>query len=160
MKPRVYIETSIPSFFYDERKSHEAISRRNWTRSWWNNSTEFEKLSSIAVIGELSFIPNLNKREHCLSLIHKIPLLFLEPEIEHIVSSYINNRIMPEDTGGDALHLALASFYKCDYLLTWNCKHLANANKFDQIRWLNNILGLYVPKIVTPLELMGNIYDT
>jgi hypothetical protein len=62
---------------------------------------------------------------------------------------------MPNNAGGDALHLAIASFDKCDILLTWNCKHLANANKFSHIRYLNNLLGLYVPAIVTPLELLG-----
>ncbi len=61
---------------------------------------------------------------------------------------------MPADPTGDALHLALASVHKADYLLTWNCKHLANANKFDHIRRVNALLGLHVPALVTPLELM------
>jgi hypothetical protein len=51
----------------------------------------------------------------------------------------------------------LASFDKCDILLTWNCKHLANANKFGHIRYTNSMLGLYVPAIVTPLELLGEL---
>ena len=62
---------------------------------------------------------------------------------------------MPADPAGDALHLALASFYKCDFLVTWNCLHLANANKFGHIRRVNTILGLIVPNLVTPLELLG-----
>jgi hypothetical protein len=63
---------------------------------------------------------------------------------------------------GDALHLthlALASYHKCDFLLTWNCRHLANANKFGYIRRVNTLLGLYVPLLVTPLELLGGIDD-
>ena len=62
---------------------------------------------------------------------------------------------MPADPVGDALHLALASVHKADYLVTWNCRHLANANKFDHIRRVNALLGLAVPALVTPLELMG-----
>ena len=62
---------------------------------------------------------------------------------------------MLADPRGDALHLALASFYKCDFLLTWNCTHLANANKFGHIRRINVMLGLNVPLLVTPLELLG-----
>ena len=54
-----------------------------------------------------------------------------------------------------ALHLALASYQKCDFLLTWNCKHLANANKFGHIRRVNVMIGLFVPLLVTPLELLG-----
>jgi hypothetical protein len=62
---------------------------------------------------------------------------------------------MPKYPLGDALHLAIASYYKCDFLLTWNCRHLANANKFGHIRQVNVMLGLYVPLLVTSLELMG-----
>ena len=62
---------------------------------------------------------------------------------------------MPDDPVGDALHLAIASYHKCDFLLTWNCRHLANANKFGHIRRVNTLLGLYVPLLVTPLELLG-----
>ncbi len=66
---------------------------------------------------------------------------------------------MPDDPVGDALHLAMASYYKCDFLLTWNCRHLANANKFDHIRRINTLLGLFVPALVTPLELLGENDD-
>jgi len=48
------------------------------------------------------------------------------------------------------------SYYGCDFLVTWNCNHLANANKFDNIARVNGILKLSVPKLVTPLELLGN----
>ena len=62
--------------------------------------------------------------------------------------------------GGDALHLALASYHKCDFLVTWNCRHLANANKFGHIRRVNTMLGLFVPALVTPLELFGGSDET
>jgi hypothetical protein len=61
---------------------------------------------------------------------------------------------MPREHGGDALHLAYASHYKIDFLMTWNCHHLANANKKEHIRIINGRLGLYVPEITTPLELI------
>jgi hypothetical protein len=64
-------------------------------------------------------------------------------------------RLMPADPAGDALHLALASFHKCEFLVTWNCLHLANANKFGHLRRVNGLLGLYVPVLATPLELLG-----
>ena len=76
-------------------------------------------------------------------------------EMAEIVDVYIQHKVMPRDPLGDALHLAMASFHKCDYLLTWNCRHLANANKFSHIRRVNALLGLPVPLLVTPLELMG-----
>ena len=64
---------------------------------------------------------------------------------------------MPANPTGDALHLALASYHKCEFLVTWNCVHLANANKFGHIRRINTMLGLFTPTIATPMELLGGI---
>ncbi len=60
---------------------------------------------------------------------------------------------MLNDAEGDAIHLAYASYYKIDFLITWNCKHLANANKKPHIKKINNNLGIFTPEIITPLEL-------
>ena len=90
-----------------------------------------------------------------LALVRELPLLAVELPIAEIVQGYIRHKLMPADPGGDALHLALASYHKCDFLVTWNCQHLANANKFGHIRRVNAMLGLFVPALVTPLELLG-----
>ena len=76
-----------------------------------------------------------------------------------IVTAYLAKKIMPKDPGGDALHLAVASFHRCDFLVTWNCQHLANANKFGHIRRVNDILGIGNPSLVTPLELLGESFS-
>ena len=60
---------------------------------------------------------------------------------------------MPKAPVRDALHLAIASFYRMDYLLTWNCRHLANANKFRRIEAVNAEMGLSIPLLVTPHQL-------
>jgi len=87
-------------------------------------------------------------------MLEAVPLVAVEPAIEEIIETYIAHKVMPRDPAGDALHLALASYHKCDFLLTWNCKHLANANKFDHIRRVNGIMGLFTPVLATPLELL------
>ena len=79
----------------------------------------------------------------------------MEPAIVEIVEVYIEHQLMPQDPLGDALHLALASYHRCDFLLTWNCNHLANANKFNHIKRTNALLGIFVPMLVTPLEMLG-----
>ena len=68
---------------------------------------------------------------------------------------YIDNYVMPKSLIGDAIHLAYASFYDIQYLLTWNCNHLANANKRKHIIAINNRIGLSTPEIITPLELFN-----
>jgi hypothetical protein len=82
-----------------------------------------------------------------------ISCLGIPDKVADIIDVYLANHLMPHGRVGDALHLALASYHKCDFLLTWNCRHIANANKFEHIRILNSRLGLFVPALVTPIEL-------
>ena len=155
MKPSVYIETSIPSFYYEVRTEPDNVARREWTRLWWNEHlADYDAYTSEAVIEELEEGSFPGKAD-ALKLIESLPLLDINEPIADIVANYISHHVMPNDPAGDALHLAVASFHKCDFLVTWNCCHLANANKFGHIRRINTLLGLYVPALVTPLELLG-----
>jgi hypothetical protein len=153
--PRVYVETTIPSFYHDVRTAPAIRLRRAWTRAWWRNAQgRYELVTSEAVLDELAGgAPDQSAAR--LALTQGLVLLPLDPAITEIVQAYIQHRLMPRDTAGDAVHLALASYYKCDFLVTWNCRHLANANKFRHIRRVNALLGLYVPAVVTPLEMLG-----
>lgn len=156
MRARVYIETSIPSFNHEIRREPEMVARRHWTREWWDNHRlRYNAVTSLPVIGELE-AGGHPKRSECLSLIESLPVLVMPDPITEIVDTYIAHHVMPNDPKGDALHLALASYHHCQFLLTWNCTHLANANKHEHIRHVNALLGLHVPMLTTPLEL---IYD-
>ena len=159
MTAKVYIETSIPSFYYEIRTEPDMVARKEWTRQWWNDASEnYLLVTSVAVLDELSR-GNFPAKEDAIELISSLPLIPVESVVAEIVQIYIQQQVMPSDPVGDALHLALASYHKCDFLLTWNCRHLANANKFGHIRRVNAMLGLYVPMLVTPLELMGEQND-
>ncbi len=156
MKSTVYIETTIPSFYYEVRTEADMVARREWTRFWWTNiSNNHQLVTSIAVIDELER-GNFPNKQQAIKLIENITCVSINSEIVEIVQTYIQNQVMPSDPVGDALHLAISSYHKCDFLLTWNCRHLANANKFNHIRRINAMLGLYVPLLVTPLELLGD----
>ena len=154
-KAQVYVETTIPSFYHTTRSGAEALARRSWTRRWWPVGQErYTLVTSDAVLLELrrGAYPS---REAALTLAQELPLLDITPAVAEIVEAYIRHRLMPADPSLDALHLAVASYHKCEFLVTWNCQHLANANKYGHIRRVNNLLGLYVPVLVTPLELLG-----
>jgi len=155
MLPRVYVETTIPSFYYETRTAAAIVARRDWTRQRWSDApSRYELVTSLAVIGELRN-GSPDRRSDWLSLIKELLILPIDPAIEDIVDTYQAHKLMPKDPAGDALHLALASYHKCDFLITWNCQHLANANKFGHIRRVNTRLGLFVPALVTPLEMLG-----
>ena len=155
MKKIVYIETTIPSCYYEARTEPEMIARKNWTKEWWDNQRHhYQLVTSLAVIEELER-GDYPHKEEAAKLMDDVPILNIPMEIGDIVDTYIIRHLMPSDAKGDALHLAIASFHGCDFLLTWNCKHLANANKFAHIRLVNTLLGLFVPALTTPVELLS-----
>lgn len=151
MKKSVYIDTTIPSYYFDERESLKYPCEI--TRKWWEEESQsFDIFLSTETIAELNR-GNYPKKEAILEFVSHIEQLEPSSEINQIVDYYIENTLMPKDERGDAVHLAYASFYKIDFLLTWNCNHLANANKKQHIRIINARLDLFIPEIITPLEL-------
>ena len=150
-----YIETTIPSFYHEVRSEPSMVARRDWTRRWFDVAVTSDRIvSSVVVLDELRR-GDFPGRDECLAMLDTIEMLELDDPVFEIVEAYLANKLMPSDPFGDALHLALASYHRCDFLVTWNCLHLANANKFGQIRRINGILGLYTPELVTPMELLG-----
>jgi hypothetical protein len=150
----VYIKTTIPSYYYETRQTPEAIAWREATRRWWDgHRSAYELVTSRYVLGELALAP-IPKRDQGTRLISSALVLPEPEELELVANYYIEHRAMPEEAAGDAYHLALASLHRLDFLLTWNCRHLANANKIRHLTVLNGRLGLPMPIVTTPLTLM------
>ena len=157
MKKKVYLDTTIPSYFFDSRPEIEFLIKI--TKRWWNEeSNKYIVVTSEGTINELSKGSYPNK-EKILDFSLKLKILPFTEEIIEISQIYVDNSLMPNNLEGDAMHLAYASYYKTDFLLTWNCNHLANANKRNHIRFLNTRLGLFIPEIITPLELFEEDKD-
>ena len=124
MTKTVYVETSIPSFYHEVRTEAEMVARREWTREWWKVARErYELVTSPAVVDELER-GDYPSHDECLELIEPLSLLAIEPPVIDIVETYIARHVMPTDPAGDALHLALASFHRCDFLVTWTASIL------------------------------------
>ncbi len=157
---RIYIETTVFSFYYNARPQPEMVARQNWTRRWLDSALQSsnELVVSLAVESELNAGEFPNKAD-MLELVSRFPLLDVNNAVIEVVEAYIANHVMPNDPGGDAFHLAVASFHRCDFLVTWNCQHIANGNKFGHIRRINGILGIGNPALVTPLELLNEDTD-
>ncbi len=155
MRKRVYVETTIPSFYFETRTEPEMVARRNWTREWWDrHAHRYGIVTSEPVLEELAAGDYPYKKD-VLKFVDDWVLVPVDQDVVEIARVYIAQKAMPKDPTGDALHLALATYHKCDFLLTWNCNHLANANKFGHIARVNTLLGFATPKMVTPLELLG-----
>ena len=157
MNQLIYVETSIPSFYFETRPGAQIQARREWTREWWETFVITDTLvTSPTVLAELSRTPE-PKRSDCLGLMGSLPVLEMTEEADELVRLYIEHKIMPDDTEGDAMHLALATLHECDILVSWNCRHIANANKTDHIRLINGRLGRETPRLITPLELLEQL---
>ncbi len=148
MKPTVYIETTIPSYYCDERSELAGDIAR--TREWWDQERgAYECFVSPVVFDELS-AGGYPTREACIALVEGLASLGVEEDVLEIASAYQARGLMPRQPAADAIHLALASYYRIEYLLTWNCRHLANVNKARHLQALNLQLGLGSPQLVTP----------
>nr|VFK68189.1 MAG: Predicted nucleic acid-binding protein, contains PIN domain [Candidatus Kentron sp. UNK]VFK73006.1 MAG: Predicted nucleic acid-binding protein, contains PIN domain [Candidatus Kentron sp. UNK] len=157
MKKTVYLDTTIPSYLFDERESIRA-----WvdiTKRWWAEERHrFDVWMSEETFSELDD-GDYPKKQEVLAFTSAVPILSLEPAVLDIAETYRQNYLMPQKLAGDALHLAYASYYNMDFLLTWNCNHLANANKKRHIRIINTRMNLSTPEITTPFQLFTE-YET
>src|SRR3954452_11190666 len=101
-RPRVYVETTIPSFYHDARTTPDIVVRRAWTRRWWEGAADqYDLVTSPAVLDELAAgLPERSAPR--LAMMQHLPLLPVEPAILEIVSTYARHKLMPTDPGGDA----------------------------------------------------------
>lgn len=151
MKPTVYIETTIPSYYCDWREELRQDILR--TREWWDEERQdYELYISPAVIEELS-AGSYPSRDACLDLVRGLPVFEISREVLEVAQVYRADGFMPRHPVADAIHLAVASWYRVDYLLTWNCRHIANANKARHLEAINLRLHIGLPRLVTPHQL-------
>ena len=118
MTPRVYIETTVPSYYHETRRSPMVIAWRLATREWWErHRAGYGLYTSKYVLVELSLAPG-DKARRGTALLRDVALLENPPGFREVVAFYIEQHLMPANAEGDAAHLALASMHNMDYLLT------------------------------------------
>lgn len=151
MRKSVYLDSTIASHYFDERPELRFVV--DVTKSWWDNQrVNYDLFTSEYSLFELQQGQYPNKSA-VLDLVGAVKVFPTDDEIASIAEVYMKEYVMPKGAAGDAFHLACASLHKVDYLLTWNCQHLANANKGQHIHVTNAKLGIFTPAIVTPLQL-------
>lgn len=155
MKPRVYIETSIPSYL-TARRNRDLIATANQelTQEWWETrKDDFYLVISEFVLREASAgdpIPASNR----LASIAGIPELNVTDEVGELARMLIEQIPIPKKAQLDAFHIAIAAVHGIDYLLTWNCTHINNAELRPRIEAICRFQGFEPPIICTPQELL------
>ena len=152
----VYLETTFISYLA-ARPSRDLLvaAHQQATHDWWSNRRPvFDCFVSQVVIDEIS-VGDSTESKLRLTTIASLPVLDVTKDAESLAKAILAAGVIPPKAVRDAAHVAVASVHEIDFLLTWNCKHLANAQVMRRITKLIEQLGRKMPYICTPEELMG-----
>ena len=155
MSETVYIETSVIGYL-TARSTKNLIIAGNMetTRDWWQNRrNDFFLYISQVVLDEVARGDTeiATKR---LEILRDFPLLEVTESVDELASEFMTKSNLPPKASDDAVHIAVATIHRLDYLLTWNCKHIANAQIQRKLREICFDLGYKLPTICTPYELI------
>jgi predicted nucleic acid-binding protein len=155
MKQRVYIETSVVSYLTG-RPSRDIViaAHQELTRQWWDTRASGFQLLVSELVREESAGGDTEASRKRLAAIDAIAVLRANDAAVALAGQLVAEGPIPSDSAADALHIAIAAVNGIDYLLTWNCKHLASAAHRQRIEALLEAAGYVCPVICTPEELM------
>ena len=161
MKPTVYVETTIPSYLtaWHSRDLVRAAHQQN-TGEWWARREGFDLYCSRLVVQECQ-AGDAQASADRLAALAGIQLLEQEPEVAELAEALLREVPLPAKAAADALHIATAAAHGMQYLLTWNCTHIANVALRPRIEAVCRAAGFEPPLICTPEELPteGLSYD-
>lgn len=159
-KPTVYIETTIPSYLTARPTSDVvALARQVETLDWWEHYRhDFELVTSDLVILEASQ-GNVEASQRRLAILQDLPKLPMPLSAENLATYLLQQHALPKKAELDAQHVAISAVHKIDYLLTWNCKHIANATMREKIEKSCLEKGFNVPILCTPTQLKAKSSD-
>ena len=155
MKARVYLETTVVSYLA-ARSSRDIVllAHQQITREWWENQrSRYELFVSQAVIDEAGG-GNAEAAQRRLQLLGPIQLLDLTEQVQGFARELIGRGAVPRNAVLDAVHIAVATVHGMEYLLTWNCRHIANAAGRSKMMAASRAMRWELPIICTPEELL------
>jgi predicted nucleic acid-binding protein len=155
VRPRVYVETTIPSYLAARPSRHLIpAARQQSTRDWWDRRHEYELFVSELVLAECSE-GDTTAAESRLRYLTDIPILSATPDAAALAADMLGRGRLPKRAADDAAHMAIAAVHATDYLLTWNCRHMANPVLLRSLEDVCRVAGFRLPVICTPDQLLG-----
>ena len=155
IKPKIYLETTIVSYL-TARPSRDIVMAANqeMTREWWTNfRNAFDVFLSQIVVKESSAGDN-EAAQRRLDILTRLPRLDITDNVESLAADLILGIPLPPKAQADTLHIAVSAVHGMDYLLTWNCTHIANATLRLKIETICRLAGYEPPVICTPQEML------
>jgi predicted nucleic acid-binding protein len=155
MPSTVYLETSIVSYLTGRPSRNVVINaHQQLTRKWWNTRREnFELFISPLVLQEVA-TGDAEMVRRRLEIVQGLSVLAVTLEAADLAEQLVRHGPLPSKAEVDALHIGVATTHGIEYLLTWNCKHIANARMRSQIERICRGRGYEPPVMCTPEELM------
>ena len=157
---RIYIESTIPSYVV-ARPARDLLqaARQQLTRDWWDfQRGQHALFTSQVVLDEIAF-GEAAMAQLRLDSLDGVPLLQVNDEVKALARKVLQSGLLPVTADRDAAHIALASAYEMDLLLSWNCRHIANAVIQARLRRLAEGAGFTLPVICTPEELIDHDHE-
>jgi len=154
--PRVYIETSVISYLVARRNQRDLLVAANQelTREWWETRRQkFALYASVVVLAEAAR-GDQSMAAARMAIARELTLVEVTDSAMDLARALLQNAGLPHDANEDALHIAIAAASGLEYLLTWNCKHIANAFIIPRVNAVVRSHGFEPPLIYTPQELM------
>lgn len=156
MSETVYIETSIVGYL-TVRPSNNLVLMANLevTQEWWDlRRNQFTLYISQVVLDEVAR-GDAEMATRRLEILRDFPSLDVNQAVQDLAVEFLTKSSLPPKAANDALHIAVATVYGLDYLLTWNCRHIANAQIQKKLSQISSAAGYELPTLCTPYELMG-----
>lgn len=156
VKPAVYIENSVVSYLVARRAQANirVAAHQDLTREWWDSRRHLFDLYASAVVIEEAREGDPGAAAERLAVISQLELLDVTQEARDLAAVLLMKTSLPAKAAADALHIATAAVHGMDYLITWNCKHIANAVIFRSVEAVCRTYGYEPPVMCTPEELM------
>ena len=154
--PRLYVETTIPSYL-TARPSRDVIlaGQQETTRRWWGKKRGDYDLYVSELVLEETAAGDLAIAAARHAALAGLPQLAQTQEVDALVARLLAQGIIPPSAAPDAGHIALAAVHAMNFLLTWNCKHIANALHRRRVEAVCAEAGLVCPIICTPHHLIA-----
>jgi predicted nucleic acid-binding protein len=157
MSETVYIETSIVGYLTARStKSLIIAANAETTRDWWESRRSAFTLYISQVVLDEVMLGDAEMAEKRLEVLQGFPLLELSDAVQDLAAQFLSRSNLPPKAAADAVHIATATVHGMDYLLTWNCKHIANAQIQKKLAEICLDFEYELPTICTPYELMGD----
>jgi hypothetical protein len=157
MTPRLYLETTIVSYLV-ARPSRDVVlaAHQSMTHDWWRKRMkDFQVFVSEVVLVEAGAGDEEFARQR-LQWLTAFPVLRATSAVQSLTAALLSSGVIPRKAAGDAAHIAHAAVHGMHFLLTWNCRHIANAEMLRQVEKVCASNGFACPVVCTPHELMGN----